>query len=97
MIEVGDELDRLDLAKLGPAIERSELFPRRTNVAFIDSEGGDRLRARIFERGVGETLSSGTGACAAAVTATLRGSGSPVTVSLEGGELEVAVSSPSWT
>jgi diaminopimelate epimerase len=91
VIEIGDELDGLDLSKLGPAIERSELFPRRTNVAFIDIEGTDRVRARIFERGAGETLSSGTGACAAAVTATLRGSASPVTVSLEGGELEVAV------
>ena len=91
VIEVGDELDELNLSKLGPAIERSELFPRRTNVAFIEIEGGDRVRARIFERGVGETLSSGTGACAAAVTATLRGSVSPLTVSLECGELDVAV------
>ena len=53
---------------------------------------GDRVRARIFERGVGETLASGTGASGAAVTAVLRGATSPVIVELDGGELEVAVS-----
>jgi diaminopimelate epimerase len=91
VIEVGDELERLNLAELGPPIERSDLFPNRTNVAFIrvDEDGG--VSARIFERGVGETLSSGTGACAAAVTAVLRGATSPLTVRLDGGELEVAL------
>jgi diaminopimelate epimerase len=92
VIEAGDELEQLDLGRLGPPIEHSELFPNRTNVAFIatDSQGG--VRARIFERGVGETLSSGTGASASAVAAVLRGAESPVTVRLDGGELEVAVS-----
>jgi diaminopimelate epimerase len=90
VIEAGEELEELDLATLGPPIERSELFPNRTNVAFIRIEP-DRVRARIFERGVGETLSSGTGACGAAVTAVLRGVASPVEVVLDGGELEVAV------
>ena len=51
----------------------------------------DRIRARIFERGVGETASSGTGACGAAVAHVLRGGDSPVTVVLDGGELEVEV------
>ncbi len=91
VIEVGDELETLDLTSLGPAIERHELFPNRTNVAFIRIEPPDRVRARIFERGVGETLSSGTGACASAVTAVLRGARIPVTVELDGGELVVAV------
>ena len=50
------------------------------------------MRARIFERGVGETLSSGTGASGAAVAAHLRGAASPITVRLDGGELEVEVS-----
>jgi len=50
------------------------------------------VRARIFERGVGETLSSGTGASGAAVAAVLRGASSPVAVELDGGELEVEVS-----
>jgi diaminopimelate epimerase len=91
VIEAGEEIERLDLAALGPDIERSALFPNRTNVSFIRIAGDDRVRARIFERGVGETLSSGTGACGAAVTAMLRGATSPVTVQLDGGELEVAV------
>ena len=91
VIEAGDDLDRLDLGALGPPIEGSGLFPNRTNVAFIAIEGHERVRARIFERGVGETLSSGTGACASAVTAVLRGCSSPLTVVLDGGELEVAV------
>ncbi len=50
------------------------------------------MRARIFERGVGETLSSGTGASGAAVTAFLRGAANPITVELDGGELEVGIS-----
>jgi diaminopimelate epimerase len=91
VIEVGDELERLDLAELGPPIERNELFPNRTNVAFVRIKDGG-VQARIFERGVGETLSSGTGACASAVTAVLDGMPSPVTVKMSGGELEVAVS-----
>jgi diaminopimelate epimerase len=85
------ELEELDLAEIGPGIEANELFPNRTNVSFIAIDG-DRVRARIFERGVGETLSSGTGASGAAVTAVLRGSLSPITVELDGGELVVDVS-----
>jgi diaminopimelate epimerase len=90
-IEVDDGLEQLDLAAVGPEIEGHELFPNRTNVSFL-SVVGSRVRARIFERGVGETLSSGTGACGAAVTAFLRGASSPITVELDGGELEVEVS-----
>ena len=90
-IEVEDGLEELDLALYGPEIERHELFPKRTNVSFWRATGDDQIRARIFERGVGETMSSGTGATGAAVAAVLRGVGSPVTVSLDGGELEVAV------
>jgi diaminopimelate epimerase len=90
-IEVGSELEALDLAAIGPEIERHELFPNRTNVSFTRTEG-NRVRARIFERGVGETLSSGTGASGAAVAAFLRGASSPVTVELDGGELVVEVS-----
>jgi diaminopimelate epimerase len=90
-IVVGDELDDLDLGEIGPGIEGHELFPNRTNVSFIAIDGS-RVRARIFERGVGETLSSGTGAGGAAVTAFLRGSASPLVVELEGGELQVEIS-----
>ena len=90
-IEVGEELEELDLAAVGPQIEGHELFPNRTNVSFLKIDGS-RVRARIFERGVGETLSSGTGASGAAVTAFLRGAASPIVVELDGGELEVEVS-----
>jgi diaminopimelate epimerase len=91
-IEVAEGLDDLDIAAIGPEIEHSALFPNRTNVSFF-AVAGDRVRARIFERGVGETLSSGTGASAAAVAAFLRGASSPITVGLDGGELEVEISS----
>jgi len=90
-IEVGADVEALDLAEIGPGIEGHELFPNRTNVSFLSIDGS-RVRARIFERGVGETLSSGTGACGAAVTAFLRGAESPFVVELDGGELEVEVS-----
>ncbi len=89
-IVVGEELDDLDLGEIGPEIEAHTLFPNRTNVSFLEIDGS-RVRARIFERGVGETLSSGTGASGAAVTAHLRGAASPVLVELEGGELQVEV------
>jgi diaminopimelate epimerase len=90
-IDGRDELERLDLAAVGPGIEYSPLFPNRTNVSFWTELAVDTIRARIFERGVGETLSSGTGACGAAVAHVLRGGGSPVTVELDGGELTVDV------
>jgi diaminopimelate epimerase len=90
-IEVGDELEQLDLQRYGPGIERNELFPNRTNVSFWRRDSEAAITARIFERGVGETMSSGTGAAGAAVAAVLRGVGSPVTVRLDGGELEVDV------
>jgi len=89
-IEVGDELGSLDLPAIGPEIERSELFPNRTNVSFY-RVGGGRVRARIFERGVGETLSSGTGASGAAVAAHLGGAPRELIVELDGGELLVEI------
>ena len=67
------------------------IFPNRTNVSFWRELAPDAIRARIFERGVGETLSSGTGASGAAVAHVLRGGDSPVTVHLDGGELTVDV------
>lgn len=90
-IVVGEELESLDLAAIGPGIEGNALFPNRTNVSFLRIDGS-RVRARIFERGVGETLSSGTGASGVAVTAFLRGVPSPITVELDGGELVVEIS-----
>lgn len=90
-IEAGEEVEDLDLGQIGPGIEGHDLFPNRTNVSFFRVDGG-RVRARIFERGVGETLSSGTGASGAAVAAFLGGAPSPIVVELDGGELEVEIS-----
>jgi diaminopimelate epimerase len=84
-------LEALDLQHIGPRIERAPLFPNRTNTSFWTELAPDAICARIFERGVGETLSSGTGACGAAVAHVLRGGDSPCTVSLDGGELVVDV------
>jgi diaminopimelate epimerase len=89
-IEVDDLA--LDLGRYGAPIEsNTDLFPNRTNVSFWRRDSDDEITARIFERGVGETLSSGTGASGAAVAAVLRGADSPVTVHLDGGDLEVEV------
>ena len=90
-IEVEDGLEELDLRRYGPGIERNDLFPNRTNASFWRRSGDAEIRARIFERGVGETMASGTGATGAAVAAVLRGVESPVTVVLEGGQLVVEV------
>ncbi len=92
------ELAALDLPVIGPAIESAPQFPNRTNVSwFTELEPGvpGRIRARIFERGVGETLSSGTGATGAAVAHTRQYDASErpqrVEVLLDGGELLVEV------
>jgi diaminopimelate epimerase len=92
-IEVSEGLNQLDLEAIGPPLESAPIFPNRTNVSFwhrLEGEGS-LIRARIFERGAGETLSSGTGACGAAVAAYLRGLPSPIGVRLDGGELEVEI------
>ncbi|HEY1777402.1 MAG TPA: diaminopimelate epimerase [Solirubrobacteraceae bacterium] len=83
------ELEALDLPAIGPAIEHHALFPNRTNVSWYRELEPGRIRARIFERGVGETMSSGTGACGAAVAYHLAGGPREITVSLDGGELSV--------
>lgn len=90
-----EELAALDLPAIGPDIERHELFPNRTNVSWFTTLASGRIRARIFERGVGETSASGTGATGAAVSYALDGGMRPqpatVQVVLDGGELEVGV------
>jgi diaminopimelate epimerase len=84
-------LEGLDLTAAGPEIEHAAIFPGRTNVSWWTETAPGRIRARIFERGVGETTASGTGACGAAVDYVLRGAEAEVTVEMEGGELEVKV------
>jgi diaminopimelate epimerase len=86
-----EEVDALDLAAVGPPIERDPRFPNRTNVSWFAPLAPGVIRARVFERGVGETRASGTGACGAAIAHVLDGGDSPVTVRLDGGELEVDV------
>jgi diaminopimelate epimerase len=86
-----DDLEALDLPAIGPAIECHPLFPNRTNVSWFRELEPGRIRARIFERGVGETLSSGTGASGAAVAHHLAGGPARIVVVLDGGELEVAI------
>ncbi|MBA3747065.1 MAG: diaminopimelate epimerase [Solirubrobacterales bacterium] len=85
------ELAALDLAAIGDALVGHELFPRRTNVSWFAEIEPGVIRARIFERGVGETMASGTGASGAAIAYVLRGGDSPVTVLLDGGSLGVEV------
>jgi diaminopimelate epimerase len=92
-IAVDDEraLSELDLPAIGPALESHELFPNRTNVSWFAARDAHTIRVRIFERGVGETSASGTGATGAAVAHVLAGGRSPVTVVLDGGSLVVEV------
>ena len=91
-LPAGEDLEAFDLVAHGAPIEaNTDLFPNRTNVSFWRRDGDAEITARIFERGVGETLSSGTGASGAAVAFVLRGGDSPVTVHLDGGDLEVEV------
>jgi diaminopimelate epimerase len=92
-IEVAEPLDRVRVEAYGPEIESHPLFPERTNVSFWHAESKHEIRARVFERGVGETLSSGSGACGAAVAAALNGVRPPVVVHLPGGPIEVGVGS----
>lgn len=78
------------LETLGPALEHHPLFPERTNVEFAHLLAPDRLRMRVWERGTGVTLACGSGACATAVAAHLRGlTGRRVSLQADGGPLEV--------
>jgi diaminopimelate epimerase len=86
---VDDDPERIHVEHLGPALEHHELFPARTNVEFA-RVGDDGIDARVWERGVGETLSCGTGACAVAVAAGEAGlAPRSVTVRFRGGPLHV--------
>jgi diaminopimelate epimerase len=83
------DVARADVARLGPALERHPRFPARTNVGFCELRGR-RIALRVWERGVGETKACGTGACAAAVAASVAGRARlPVEVELPGGTLIV--------
>ncbi|MBM3616054.1 MAG: diaminopimelate epimerase [Alphaproteobacteria bacterium] len=85
-----DDAEAVDLPAIGPRYEHDPLYPERTNVEFASLTGPDRLRMRVWERGAGITLACGSGACATAVAAHLRGlTGRRVTLDLDGGVLEI--------
>jgi len=86
-----DDVDAAPVWRLGPLLESHPRFPRRVNVGFMAVKGRDRIDLRVHERGSGETLACGTGACAAVVSGRLRGLlDEHVRVCLPGGELRVA-------
>ncbi|WP_322893131.1 diaminopimelate epimerase [Yoonia sp. 67] len=85
-----DDAEAVDLATQGALIEQHPLFPQRTNVQFAHLIGPDHLRMRVWERGVGVTLASGSSSCATAVAAARRGlTGKKVTITLDGGDLVI--------
>ncbi|HZX32485.1 MAG TPA: diaminopimelate epimerase [Rhodocyclaceae bacterium] len=90
-VQVVDSVDTAPVAAQGPAIENHPRFPKRVNVGFMEIKDRHAIRLRVFERGSGETLACGTGACAAVVAGIRRGLlESPVRVSTRGGDLSIA-------
>lgn len=87
---IGEDVRDFPLEAVGPVFEKHELFPERVNIEFINVIDKDHLRMRVWERGSGETLACGTGACAVAVASYLNGfTGRSVDIELLGGHLEV--------
>ncbi|MBW3510121.1 diaminopimelate epimerase [Janthinobacterium sp. NKUCC06_STL] len=94
-VQVVDDVDAQDLEVTGPRIEHHPRFPRRVNAGYMQVVNRQHVKLRVFERGAGETLACGTGACAAAVAGILRGLlDSPVRISARGGELSIAWQGP---
>ena len=94
VIEVED-VDRAPVERVGPRIEHHPAFPNRVNVEFVQVVARDRVRQRTWERGTGETLACGSGACAVAVTSILRGrTDRALAVELRGGTLQIRWPAP---
>ena len=90
-VQVVADVDTAPVAQAGPVIEGHPRFPQRVNAGFLQVVDRHRIRLRVYERGTGETLACGTGACAAAATGIARGLlDSPVRVAMRGGELTIA-------
>lgn len=90
-VTVVDDLQAFDLARLGPVIQSHPSFPASVNAGVMKIETRQKIGLRVFERGAGETLACGTGACAAVVSGIVRGLlDSPVSVQTRGGELTIA-------
>lgn len=86
------DVEHLDIEKIGPFFENHPAFPDRVNAEFVEIIDSHTVRMRVWERGAGETLACGTGACAVAVSSILNGlvdGEKPVTVKLRGGDLEI--------
>jgi diaminopimelate epimerase len=89
------DVDAAPVTELGPRIEHHPAFPNRVNVEFVQVMSRERVRQRTWERGTGETLACGSGACAVAVVSILRGVvGRDLTVALRGGELALSWPAP---
>jgi len=85
-----DNIDGLDLEKIGPKFEYDKIFPERVNTEFVEILGKNQFKMRVWERGSGETMACGTGACAVAVAAVLNGyadKNTDITINLKGGDL----------
>ena len=85
-----DDVDKINIQDLGPEIENNPIFPNKTNVEFVQIIDKKNIKVRVWERGVGETLACGTGACAAVVAGGINGyTDEKVTVNLPGGKLNI--------
>jgi diaminopimelate epimerase len=94
-VQVVVDIDDFPVAKYGPLIEAHQRFPRRVNAGFMEVVDRHSIRLRVYERGAGETLACGTGACAAVVAGILRGLlDTPVRVETRGGALSIAWAGP---
>lgn len=90
-VQVVENIESAEVATLGPLIEHHPRFPKRVNAGFMQVMDRQHVRLRVYERGTGETLSCGTGACAAVVAGIRRGLlDSPVSVATHGGTLSIA-------
>ena len=90
-----DDVNDVPLTTIGPAVEQHTVFPGGVNAEFVQKTGPQQLRMRVWERGSGITMACGTGACASAAAAVARGlcdAGTPIRVVLDGGTLQICVS-----
>jgi diaminopimelate epimerase len=92
-----ENVDEIPVSEIGPKIENHKLFPKRINVEFAQIINTNELKVRVWERGCGETLACGTGACASAVAGNLLNKvGNKAIVHLLGGDLEIEYSNRIW-
>ena len=88
---IEEPVDQFSLHTIGPQVERHPMFPRRVNFEIANVEGTGNLKARVWERGSGETMACGTGACAIAVASRLLGlTGESINITLPGGTLKIS-------